>query len=261
MSDGNNHQPLMDRLTARQSTMNAQLREFEHVFIIGLGGIGSWVAILLALSGRVKRLTLWDDDLIEDTNLNRTLFCMKHIGAYKTAAVKELILERRPVDVNIVDDHSVVTHDEKFQEADVKLIVDAISRHGAQNVFVVDCRDNIFKDLHDIPQLQSCKLGYDGTSMTIDMDPSKSHIWGNGRGYQITPSFIVSSNLIAVLAVNEILTIRPKATLKICDKLALPNLSSTSRGGVFRGIHTFDQSDIVPALLHYRATERTLGST
>ncbi len=62
--------------------------------VAGLGGIGSWVALDLALIG-VGSILIYDTDKIEPSNLNRTLFKESQIGMYKTDAVKELIAERR----------------------------------------------------------------------------------------------------------------------------------------------------------------------
>ncbi len=62
--------------------------------VAGLGGIGSWVALDLALIG-VGSILIYDTDKIEPSNLNRTLFKESQIGMYKTEAVKELIAERR----------------------------------------------------------------------------------------------------------------------------------------------------------------------
>ncbi|MBX7044233.1 MAG: ThiF family adenylyltransferase [Ignavibacteria bacterium] len=62
--------------------------------VAGLGGIGSWVAIDLALIG-VGTIFIYDTDKIEASNLNRTLFKESQIGKFKTDAVKELISERR----------------------------------------------------------------------------------------------------------------------------------------------------------------------
>ena len=66
----------------------------ETAMVIGLGGIGSWVAIDLALLG-IGTLILIDPDKIESSNLNRTLFRLQDIGKFKTKAAELLISERR----------------------------------------------------------------------------------------------------------------------------------------------------------------------
>lgn len=65
------------------------------VGIAGLGGLGSNIAISLARLG-IGRLILIDFDVVEPSNLNRQQYFVKHIGMYKTEAMKELIKEINP---------------------------------------------------------------------------------------------------------------------------------------------------------------------
>lgn len=54
-----------------------------HVLVVGVGGVGSAVAMALAAAG-IEALTLWDDDRVELSNLHRqTLFAETDIGARK----------------------------------------------------------------------------------------------------------------------------------------------------------------------------------
>lgn len=116
--------------------------------VIGVGGIGSWVAMDLALVG-VKNLILVDPDRIEATNLNRTLFKLEDIGRLKVDALKSLIEERR-------NDITVITHDERFEEKMLK-------RYAKANFFF-DCTDNLrTKDIVKESKPENyLKLGYDG---------------------------------------------------------------------------------------------------
>lgn len=63
--------------------------------IAGLGGLGSNVAISLARVG-IGKLILVDYDVVEPSNLNRQQYFIRHIGMYKTEALKELINEINP---------------------------------------------------------------------------------------------------------------------------------------------------------------------
>lgn len=59
----------------------------SHAMIVGLGGVGTWVAYGLALAG-VGTLTLIDPDIIEEGNLNRQcLFTNSDIGMPKAETV------------------------------------------------------------------------------------------------------------------------------------------------------------------------------
>ena len=66
-----------------------------HVAVAGLGGLGSNVAISLARTG-VGHLHLIDFDIVEPSNLNRQQYKIKHLGMFKTEALKSEIEEINP---------------------------------------------------------------------------------------------------------------------------------------------------------------------
>ena len=73
------------------------------VCILGLGGLGSNVAVLLARSG-IGYLKLVDFDIVEASNLNRQQYRISHIGLKKTEAMKTIIKEINPfVEVETLD--------------------------------------------------------------------------------------------------------------------------------------------------------------
>ena len=77
----------MRRLLFARHTPGVQSRLQEsHVGIMGLGGLGSLVAIALARMG-VGRLRLVDFDVVEPTNLNRQQYFIDQIGLAKTEAL------------------------------------------------------------------------------------------------------------------------------------------------------------------------------
>lgn len=62
-----------------------------HVVVVGMGGVGSWVAEALARSG-VARLTLIDMDHIAESNINRQIHAlMNTTGQAKVDAMRERI--------------------------------------------------------------------------------------------------------------------------------------------------------------------------
>ncbi len=68
----------------------------SHVMVIGLGGVGSWAAEMLARSG-VGRLTLVDFDEICVTNFNRQLHALQGaVGQQKATAVAERLSKINP---------------------------------------------------------------------------------------------------------------------------------------------------------------------
>jgi len=170
----------------RQKTLDLKIP--ESVAILGVGGIGSWVALDLALVG-AKRLILVDPDLIEPHNLNRTPFRQQDIGKPKVQALAELIWERRP-DAEVIP---VQGRAEDFVELIKSVEV------------VIDCRD-IFKPL-GVPV--TAKLGYDGFKVTIHLNPRGDTVWGDEPvRYTTVPSFLVPPQLLASLITLYIVTER-----------------------------------------------------
>lgn len=96
-----------------------------HVFIAGIGGVGSWVAEALARSG-VGKLTLVDLDHIAESNINRQIHALSStLGKAKIVAMAERIYEINPLcKVNLIDDfiekHNIETYLTQY-DADVLL--------------------------------------------------------------------------------------------------------------------------------------------
>lgn len=65
------------------------------VAVVGLGGLGSNLAVMLARAG-VGQLLLIDYDKVEPSNLNRQHYSTKHIGTPKTKALYEQLSEINP---------------------------------------------------------------------------------------------------------------------------------------------------------------------
>ncbi|NOL49514.1 tRNA threonylcarbamoyladenosine dehydratase [Pelistega europaea] len=77
----------------------------SHVFIAGIGGVGSWAVEALARSG-VGELTLADLDHVAESNINRQVHALSStIGKAKIEAMAERIYEINPLcKVNLIDD-------------------------------------------------------------------------------------------------------------------------------------------------------------
>lgn len=186
-------------LYSRQSSL--KLLHYNHAIIVGLGGIGNWVALDLALSGQVDCLHLIDPDTIEESNLNRTIFRYCDISNYKVDATKYQILERRS-DV-VIETYKELTNPKLLETIANKAIFDKSVYD--KNCLIMDCRDDIYDDLYDF-NCKLYKIGYDGTSMTIDGNPRLTKVWTQrGGGYHVIPSYIGSSQIVAAIAVNDAL--------------------------------------------------------
>jgi hypothetical protein len=198
-----------DEIRNRQSSI--KLRSYNYALVAGVGGIGSWVALDLALSGQVRNLYIIDPDSIECSNLNRTPFRITDIGFPKVDALKYLILERRS-DVNVFTYRNKTTdfgiiESIKNQIKKTTSLIDFNSDNLTPNMLIVDCRDDIYEDLYEF-NCKYYKVGYDGLSVTIDGNPRNTAVWGEANGYRFTPSFIAPSQMIASLVVTDALCIR-----------------------------------------------------
>ncbi|MBT3504791.1 MAG: molybdopterin-synthase adenylyltransferase MoeB [Piscirickettsiaceae bacterium] len=105
-----------------------QLLLDSHVLIIGLGGLGSPVALYLAAAG-VGQLTLVDDDIVEVSNLQRQIIHREiAIGESKVTSAAESISG-----INSEIKTNLITH---------RLTQDELEQCIAAVDVVVDCSDN-----------------------------------------------------------------------------------------------------------------------
>jgi molybdopterin/thiamine biosynthesis adenylyltransferase len=179
MMDGNTNE-----LYSRQDKLD--INTPKTVTIIGCGGVGSWVAFDFALTG-VKHIILIDYDKVEMSNLNRTPFKLSNVGQYKTEALSELIAERRR-DVKISCINKQIEDCNSYEMSIVK-----------NTDVIIDCRDNSNTMEQDIMEKANIITGgYDGSSVTIDINREIKKIWGDEPvTYTITPSWLIPPQFIA----------------------------------------------------------------
>lgn len=93
------------------------------VLVLGLGGLGSNIAISLARIG-VGELILADFDVVEPSNLNRQQYFISDIGSYKTDALKSSIKNINPF-INIKTVNKVIDSSNIIDFKDVDIIIEA----------------------------------------------------------------------------------------------------------------------------------------
>lgn len=178
---------MVDELYKRQEELNLSIP--DKVCIIGVGGIGSWVALNMGVIG-VQELILIDYDKIEPHNLNRTLFKTSDIGVDKVTAVTELIMERRS-DIRI---RGFSKRIESLAPFELKEL---------EGAFIIDCRD-VLEEL-PLETNKLVKLGYDGLSITLILNPKYGKIWDlepDETGYDIVPSFLAPCQFLSTAIVT-----------------------------------------------------------
>ncbi len=177
----------MDEIYSRQTSIE-NIKNFTYAAVIGVGGVGSWVALNLALVG-AKKLLLVDPDIVETSNLNRTTFRMSDIGKPKVEAISSIIWERR-------QSIELYPFKQKIEEIDLPEF-DEIE-------IVFDCRDSSSPLPKNLSKKVKITGGYDGNSITFHVNPSPLYntIFGNEpTRYTITPSWLIPPQLIANIIV------------------------------------------------------------
>lgn len=214
-SNGNVTSMVLEDINNRQKGLVGDFSEHSAI-VVGLGGIGNWIALDLALIG-VGTLILFDNDKVEASNLNRTLFKLSHIGKPKVQAVKELISERRKDTIVIMNEELfTVEHLQKFEGVD----------------WIFDCSDTSrLKD--SLSQLKNfstkfIKLGYDGYEATLTTDFNSGQ-WGSDPStYSIVPSFFGTPQILSALGIIELLLVKKQVskTVNLNVKKIISQLSN-----------------------------------
>ena len=121
----------------------------SNVLIFGLGGVGSFVAEMLARSG-IGNFTVVDFDKVSQSNINRQLIALQNtIGKNKADLVKERILAINP-DANVVSINDFYTEDMHYLfEKGFDFVVDAIDSFAFKIELIEYCCS------HKIPVITS----------------------------------------------------------------------------------------------------------
>lgn len=95
------HERLLDYLSEFETPAHDRFALLDrlrtaHVVVIGLGGLSSWTVYHLVCCG-VGRLTLLDGDVVEASNLNRSiLYRERDVGRPKVEAARDAVLDFAP---------------------------------------------------------------------------------------------------------------------------------------------------------------------
>lgn len=106
-----------------------------RVAIAGLGGLGSNIAVSLARTG-VGHLHLIDFDIVEPSNLNRQQYKIKHLGLFKTEALKNEIEEINPFIEVTIDTVQVTEENIQSLFEDDDIICEAFDNPKAKALIV-----------------------------------------------------------------------------------------------------------------------------
>ena len=119
-----------------------RLRE-AHVCIVGIGGVGSWVAEALARSG-VGELTFIDPDDISTTNINRQVHAdISTVNQSKVEVMQQRVALINPDCVcHAIDDMLVVKNIEKYIDKRFDFVIDAMDSILFKAALINYCKRN-----------------------------------------------------------------------------------------------------------------------
>ena len=101
----------------------------SHICIVGIGGVGSWVAESLARHG-IGKITLIDMDHIAESNINRQIQALDStLGSSKIETMSLRLKDINPkISVDVVDDFLDENNIEKYINSNFHYVVDAIDQ-------------------------------------------------------------------------------------------------------------------------------------
>lgn len=128
------------RLMGRQSLEKIKQ---SKILVIGIGGVGSWVAESLARTG-IGHLTLVDLDDVCVTNINRQVHATSNsVGQFKVDVMKKRILEIQPrCEVETKQCYFSPKNLEKIFDREYDFVVDACDDFTNKCVLIDYCRKN-----------------------------------------------------------------------------------------------------------------------
>jgi tRNA A37 threonylcarbamoyladenosine dehydratase len=114
-----------------------------HVAVVGIGGVGSWVAEALARSG-VARLTLIDMDHIAESNINRQIHALSTTtGQAKVQAMRERIgLIHADCRVDVIDEFVSPENWPSLLPAQPDALIDACDQVSAKVAMAIWALEN-----------------------------------------------------------------------------------------------------------------------
>ena len=133
-----------------------------HVAIIGIGGLGSPVALYLASSG-IGKLSLIDFDSVDLSNLQRQIIHdTDHLGTTKVSSAQSKLAALNP-------GTSVQVYAEKLSDLEISALIKEVDA-------VVDCTDNFATRLtinqacvqHQVPLISGAAIRMEGQLMVYD---------------------------------------------------------------------------------------------
>jgi molybdopterin-synthase adenylyltransferase len=170
-----------------------------HVFIAGAGGLGSPIAIYLAVAG-IGTITIVDMDTVDQTNLNRQiLHTDRDIGKKKTVSAIEKLHELNPdIIINAID--TTISESNVCELAGrADAIVDAMDNYPVRYLLNRTALEK------KIPFFHGAIRGFYGQAITIlpDKTPCLECIFPRAPPQEVFPVVGVTAGVIGTVQATE----------------------------------------------------------
>ena len=118
----------------------------SHICVIGIGGVGSWVAECLARSN-VGGMTLIDLDHVAESNINRQIHSLSTtVGSAKVDAMGARIHAINPnCTLDLIDDHISFENIPKLVRKEFSFTIDCIDQFRIKAALIHYCKSNKIK--------------------------------------------------------------------------------------------------------------------
>ena len=114
----------------------------KKVAVIGIGGVGSWVAEALTRAG-VSNIVIVDPDTVATTDINRQILALHStIGLPKVEVMKKRLLDINPkLHISAIDDYFDTCSSERILCGDLDYVIDAIDTMGPKVHLIYRCKE------------------------------------------------------------------------------------------------------------------------
>jgi hypothetical protein len=162
----------------------------DTVHVVGCGGVGTWAAIMLALAG-VRHIHLYDDDTVDESNLNRLPYSDLHIGQSKVTALMAKLADLRP-DIELTTHGKFEPLLHKFGRHD--RVIGAVDTMHDRKIIYNACLD---------AGAYYVDVGAEAHRCTVSDSPADWSLVEDRAGY-FTPIWVAPAVMAAALAVSAV---------------------------------------------------------
>ncbi len=186
----------MRRYSRQKELVNQDSLRRATVLVAGVGGLGGFSSVLLAMAG-VGRLIIVDRDVVEESNLNRQiLYTAEDIGRKKAVIARER-LERINPEVEVVAMDGDIT--EVSSLPDFHIAVDGLDNMESRFLLEEICLER------GVPYVFGAVEGYMGMVTFIDSSTRRIRDFMSGKPRNAPQVIGAAASMTASIQVMEVL--------------------------------------------------------